>query len=185
MEQDPLECARSQLSCAEFVESDEAGSIPTAELRLLMDAYSREQILRRILFLDIDGVLNKGSGPMLPRLVAGLSRVVEATGCELVISSDWRLFGPLETIGSSLREAGYTGPDPIGSTPDYGTTAAPRGLEIAAWLAQAERVGVWAIVDDRDDMAECSHRLVRTLRSIGLDSTAEYRLIDLLSETPR
>jgi hypothetical protein len=84
--------------------------------------------MKRIIFLDIDGVLNSaqfraesttGEGVVIvngafdatahidPRRVARLNRLIEATNAEVVLSSSWRtLFGP-ERTQSSLRARGF------------------------------------------------------------------------------
>src|SRR5262245_22677615 len=59
----------------------------------------------RVLFLDVDGVLNHeaafttmklGPAPIDPACVAQLDRVVEATGAKIVLSSAWRNLPGLE-----------------------------------------------------------------------------------------
>ena len=65
--------------------------------------------MKKILFLDIDGVLNtqrwhkkmvEGHAPkdsfgydFDPEAVANLCRIIEATGAEIVISSSWKGYG--------------------------------------------------------------------------------------------
>lgn len=139
-----------------------------------------------ILFLDIDGVLNVVGGKTrkerhegIAKAVAQLRRVVSTTGCSIVLSSAWRLFNePFKAIRERL---GYTGPF-IGRTPDL--KGQPRGLEIAAWLAdQPHAPACWAVVDDTDhgEMEFVRHRFVHTNPYIGIGETEADRLIELLT----
>lgn len=128
----------------------------------------------KVLFLDIDGVLNsvkfykqsgkKGGllkdidGAALGRLL----RVVLSTDCKIVISSSWRIQHTHNDIREMLLNAGWPGtkgPPIIGSTPvhNWGRTDAHpgpplRGEEIKAWLDVAKDVTHYAIVDDDSDM---------------------------------
>ncbi len=54
----------------------------------------------KVLFLDIDGVVNnkrtkknfEGFTAIDPAMAALVQRIVQNTGCEIVLSSSWRLF---------------------------------------------------------------------------------------------
>lgn len=132
-----------------------------------------------VLFLDIDGVLNVVGSDDTENAVAQLRRVVSKTRCSIVLSSAWRLFKrPFTAIRERL---GYTGPF-VGSTPDL--KGQPRGLEIAAWLANQPIPPLrWAVVDDHDDMEFVRHRFVQTNPRIGLGETEADHLIAMLSGT--
>ena len=116
----------------------------------------------KILFLDIDGVLNSsrtvvarggfphGFSPVCKlrfdntalALVRNLCAVADVS---VVLSSSWRL---LHSHGEVANELDL----PImAATPNMG---GPRGAEIAAWLAQHPEVSTYAIVDDDSDMPE-------------------------------
>jgi Swiss Army Knife RNA repair-like protein len=88
----------------------------------------------RILFLDIDGVLNNPgtycSGapwrheegeqlrvPIEPSCMTRLNRLIAETGARVVISSSWRLFARWEDLGPALTRYGLVG-EVIGETPD-------------------------------------------------------------------
>lgn len=133
-----------------------------------------------MLFLDVDGVVKPSeAGPEIP--LAQLKRIVEATKCHIVLSSDWRLYDELPAVEAAMRsEFGYDGPKLYGATPDL--QGPPRGLEIAAWLAsQLEPADSWAVVDDRDELDFVRHRAVLTNPKLGLDEVAADRLIELLN----
>lgn len=87
----------------------------------------------KVLFLDIDGVLNnpgcwgpvalwrQGSGdqlqlPIAPECMIRLNRIVAETGVRIVISSSWRLFARFEDLGPALVRYGLVG-EVIGETP--------------------------------------------------------------------
>lgn len=135
--------------------------------------------IQPILFLDIDGVLNvAGSKSREP--TEQLHRVIRETNTRIVLSSMWRKMGLTTALTEIRNQLGYTGPNFIGATPDL--KGAPRGQEIAAWLASSPNpVGCWAVVDDDPDMPFVRHRFVQTNPRIGLDEVAADRLIELLT----
>jgi hypothetical protein len=135
----------------------------------------------KIIFLDIDGVLNseiyfieryknakKGDGDpsMLDEgLIKNLNDIVDKTGAEIVISSSWRASG-LDECNDKLTEKGLI-KKAISITPhlyfeknkyDY-SYSVPRGCEIKAWIEMNkgiinEKVSKlrYAILDDDSDM---------------------------------
>lgn len=58
----------------------------------------------RIVFLDFDGVINKGAGPWWPECVAELNRITDATGAKIVVHSTWRYGRTLDEIRSILTD---------------------------------------------------------------------------------
>ena len=91
-----------------------------------------------------------------------LNRILEQTGAEIVVSSDWRLYGTLEELGDYYLSQGLI-KRPIGFTPIIdefddsisqllrwrGSTAKARSLEIKRWL-EDNKVEKWVAVDDLD-----------------------------------
>jgi hypothetical protein len=138
----------------------------------------------KILFLDIDGVLNhhdwwrrRGELPdgssefdrrlhdLDPVAVGYLNEIVAATKVKVVISSTWRQHSSLSDLRGLLKKAGFIG-DLIDKTPRI---PAPRGREIQLWLDEALRdVESFVILDDDDDMEHLSYRLVKTSMFHGL-----------------
>lgn len=110
----------------------------------------------KVLFLDIDGVLNsrrsqmafgayphdfsaKGMACFDMVAVALVRRICRVSGCSIVLSSDWRYTTTAHAAANALDL-------PImGSTPQL---AGSRGLEINAWLNEHPEVTHYAIVDD-------------------------------------
>jgi two-component system, cell cycle response regulator DivK len=105
----------------------------------------------KVLFLDIDGVVNNKSTKknhqsvvnVEPVLVARVRRIVQNTGCKVVLSSSWRLFQ------SSRDEAEKKICKFADITP---ILRAPRGYEIKAWLTMHPETDHYAILDDADSI---------------------------------
>lgn len=116
----------------------------------------------KIIFLDIDGVLNsndwyvyrRDNVPMDsvhaqypfyeldPRAVKNLNRLINETGAKVVISSTWRLGRTISELQELLDSVGFIG-EIVGITPhlscklpyeDKGGYTIPRGCEIDWWL---------------------------------------------------
>lgn len=142
--------------------------------------------MRPVLFLDIDGVLNttyESMGTLDPRLIARLRYVVSASGCLVVLSSAWRKLYPLPQITDRLQQHGFVG-HLFACTPALyeGRQTAPRGHEIAAWMALAsigpDRI---AVVDDEPaGMGDLRSRLVQTDPNLGMTDTDAHKLVRLL-----
>ena len=122
----------------------------------------------KIVFLDIDGVLNTCEGLSMgldPRLVQELNVLIRRSGASVVVSSSWRIAG-LVRMRTMLREHGCVGPV-SGVTPILGPVE--RGLEIQAWLDRCRwRVSRFVILDDTDNMAHLRPHLIQTDYRKGL-----------------
>lgn len=140
----------------------------------------------RVLFLDIDGVLNRmGFHPgesvglrnwIEPELVRRLCDVLEATGARVVLSSDWRRDRELQLLQDELAAAGIDC-SLLGATPVLGQA---RWREIAAWMTEHD-VGPSSVVvvDDGFDMGPLASRFVRTSPLNGLDDDAVRSIVAL------
>jgi hypothetical protein len=143
----------------------------------------------RVLFLDVDGVLNSATtrpDPDRPGFaawldpvhLAPLNRVLVATAARIVISSSWRVGRSVDDLRTLLGNFGVTAPV-VGMTPVLAQR--PRAEEIAAWLEE-HPVAAYAIVDD-DVVAEegpLGERFVRTSMLRGLTEEHVPRLVELL-----
>ena len=97
----------------------------------------------KIVFLDIDGVLNHAATrhavsptdteplpiPIAPECMARLNRLIAETGAKIVISSSWRTFAGWQDLGPALVRHGLVA-EVIGETPDLPNNA--------TWLANWE-----------------------------------------------
>lgn len=123
----------------------------------------------KVIFLDIDGVLNSsrscaafGGFPFPGRkrerdwgkfdevAIGLLRRIVKQTGASCVLSSSWRL-GMSE--GEMLDLANRLGVPLIGRTRSNAGRE-PRGAQIQDWLDEHQDVQCYVIVDDDSDVLE-------------------------------
>jgi hypothetical protein len=151
----------------------------------------------KVLFLDIDGVLNHtalfeafqkaGLSPHCdemidPVCVRRLNRIIAETGAKVCISSTWRIGRTPAGMQQLLQRYGFVG-EVIGCTP-YFFDSRCRGREIKSWiLEQTETVDSVVILDDSDDMDPLMDKLVRTRLAVGLTDGAATRAIGLLNGT--
>ena len=114
----------------------------------------------KVIFLDIDGVLNlcyegrdEYGSFFHPHLVDNLRLLIEKTGAKIVISSTWRFSGL--TIMKEMWEKRELPGEVIGVTPNfmahYKTTLC-RGKEIDAYLEENKDIERYVILDDDSDM---------------------------------
>lgn len=153
----------------------------------------------KVLFLDVDGVLNNENSFRLAHTsmnvdgdcVLRLKRVIDATGAEIVLSSTWRLLR--EPARELRRWLDWAGVKPwVAVTPDLRRNSGRvfRGTEIKAWLeADAVTYGRgslaidrYAIVDDDGDMLPAQLPcFVQTSVYHGLTDADAGRLIAILN----
>jgi hypothetical protein len=145
----------------------------------------------KILFLDIDGVLNTpaylhgGKTPVTgmtaqaidPALVARVNQILAATGARVVISSTWRRYLMAEQLIWMLVSRGFEGLI-VGGTPHL--PRAERGAEIDAWLRANPGVTQFCILDDRGDMHPHMSNLVQTNEELGVTDDDVFVAIALL-----
>lgn len=138
--------------------------------------------MRRVIFLDIDGVLAPirrwdRYGDLDPGCMEVLNGIVARAGAEIVVSSTWRYGKTAAELQTMLTAAGFTG-RVVDVTPT-GTPGASRGDEISAWLARHEVSG-YVIIDDHVDVGELRPRLVQTHPAHGLRSADAPRVLATL-----
>lgn len=142
----------------------------------------------KILFLDIDGVVALeedphkrsivGDGITIPyswNLIAcgELRNILEATGCEVVLSSDWRKHYRLPEMRDifnyhSLQADRLVGYTPTSKEYKYGDNLGhARSLEINEWLA-LHGIRTWCAVDDLNLSSINAEKFVRTRGDDGL-----------------
>ncbi len=138
----------------------------------------------KFIFLDFDGVLNSkdflddkehyshpshAEGTHInPFNVQLINELVSKTGAEVVVSSTWRLSYSIDKLNEMLKSKGATFKI-IGKTPDLSKVSsgwggyASRGNEIQDYLDSLDlSPESFIIIDDIDNMAHLSHRLVLT-----------------------
>jgi hypothetical protein len=105
----------------------------------------------KVIFLDIDGVLNCKATrnprnlPYVvdPKLLRRFKRLLDRTGAKVVLTSTWR-YDPAGLF--SARRIGLPFIDVVPDMPKR-----PRRDEVLAWLKRHPRVTRYAILDDEDD----------------------------------
>lgn len=156
----------------------------------------------KILFLDIDGVLNyqefytrgRRDAPyplseICPVAINLLNKIVVETGCKLVISSTWRHSG-LEYCRNVLQECGCIG-DVVDITPSLNEKWTERGNEILKYLQDNQlykydeyyRINhCYAILDDDSDMLyQQRHNFFECSPLYGLTQDIAVRVIEFLN----
>jgi hypothetical protein len=142
-------------------------------------------VTRRVIFLDIDGVLAPirrwdRYGDLDPACVRVLNEIVASVGADVVVSSTWRHGKTVGELQELLEAEGFAG-CVIDKTPP-GAPGADRGDEIAAWLAE-HAVGGYVIIDDHGNMGELRTQLVLTHPARGLQPADAPRAIEILMAT--
>jgi hypothetical protein len=148
----------------------------------------------KIIFLDIDGVLNGDnteeetkSGCMFveDRLIRKLKRIISATKAKVVLSSDWRyhkdepiLNEDYLELQAKLEEYGI---EFFGWTPVI--SQEHRGLEIDAWLKKRSYISSFVILDDRFDMHPHNKNHVKVGYKTGLTDDDVEEAINILNGT--
>ncbi|MCM1224199.1 MAG: HAD domain-containing protein, partial [Lachnospiraceae bacterium] len=138
----------------------------------------------KVIFLDIDGVLNyeNSESKVEDEKVKLLKNIVDRTGAEIVLSSDWRywLEDPDEDIKLLLSVLEKYGLKMFSSTPI--TKHGYRGAEIYQWLNewQGEAVDRFVILDDNEDMKTYIDKLVQTDYECGLSYGNVEKAVKLL-----
>jgi hypothetical protein len=156
----------------------------------------------KVLFLDIDGVLNYddldynpqyqlwfgGDVPFCSYSLDILRLIVETFGYKIVLSTSWRYGFDQESelkLGDNCdrlvikRALGAYGLDWIDITPDlWGQPGFNRGKEIMAWLNVHPEVTSYIILDDmgNSQFPTCKENLIRTDHKRGL-TYHEYKKI--------
>jgi hypothetical protein len=159
---------------------------------------------KRVLFLDFDGVLlpfgmkapDNDPDWVSPRHVAHLNDVVAATDCDIVISSDWRKFDPLDRLVSFLVWSGFDFPDKVVDVTDDNrvfvddvdrdgnfdrrcVATNPRGTVIRKWITD-NGCDNFVIVDDNEVGDGMDGWLVQTDPTVGLTHDVAQTLIKRL-----
>ena len=108
--------------------------------------------MTKVLFLDIDGVVNSRATtsfrnnlyPIDPHMAFMVGKIQLDTDCEVVLSSSWRHHPDgIKAVEQSIVKI-------VDKTPMI--TSGVRGHEIQAWLDQHPEVTRYAILDDDSDM---------------------------------
>jgi len=151
----------------------------------------------KVIFLDIDGVLNRFEAYVSPEeweanhrngnqmepiekdKVSLINTLSKRTGANIVISSAWRLMYPWKTLVKILRDKGLKG-NIIGQTPYFPIAEKERGDEIKAWLVEHPEVTGYVVIDDRDDMSAVRDHFVQTNQETGITKREALQAFNIL-----
>lgn len=161
----------------------------------------------KIIFLDIDGVLNNHleadthltatvdkqyQGLYSPRCVDRLNSLVENTGAVIVLSSTWRLGLELSQIKLLLLSMGVKA-EVIGKTDYVEHSFTFRGNEIYKWIQDNEKeynlnefnYKSYVILDDDTDMLMCQqNNYVNCDPEIGMTDRVVHKSTAILNHSP-
>jgi Swiss Army Knife RNA repair-like protein len=143
-------------------------------------------VTRRVIFLDIDGVLAPirrwdRYGDLDPACIRVLNEIVACGEADVVVSSTWRHGRTVAELQGILEAAGFAGR--VLDTTPTDMTGASRADEIAAWLAE-HAVGAYVIIDDHADMGALHTHLVLTHPAHGLQPADGSRALAMLGRQP-
>lgn len=147
----------------------------------------------KVLFLDIDGVLNTDRQQwhcqmncITPidefgyefdhKAVDNLATILEETGAEIVISSSWKFLG-LQTLQKMWEDRKLPG-----TILDITSDGKSKGWEIDEWLMGCEsQVNRYAIIDDENDiLPKQLNHFVQTNSQFGITCKDAERVITIL-----
>ena len=142
---------------------------------------------RRLLFLDVDGVLNRyGSGhegKLDPELITNLNMLMFTCDLEIVLNSAWNAFG-VEKVRADFKAAGFETPKSI-----IGTTArnCGGGFPVRKYLIDNDIEGIpYIIIDDgTHNYGEMWCRLARCDGRKGFTTEVLRRAEDLVFKCAR
>lgn len=134
----------------------------------------------KVLFLDIDGVLNSRSStnfknnlwPIDYYMAFMVGKIKLDTGCEVVLSSSWRLHPDgFRIVNDTIVELFDKTPSALGGF---------RGEEIKSWLSDHPEVTKYAILDDDSDFYP-DQPLFKTSFESGLTEDIAKSVTDYLN----
>ena len=143
----------------------------------------------KIIFLDIDGVLNDGftilgTGKDFPTMdhLTCLKQIVDATGAEIVLSSSWRFYATYRNdVRNALKKVDLAFIDHTKELKD-------RATEIEEWLSRHPEAESFVILDDgrepdgKTSLKRLADNLVKTEWELGLLSEHVQQAIDILNK---
>lgn len=153
--------------------------------------------MKKIIFLDVDGVLNiqhdgvyytyQATGEFMEKhLVARLNYLIEKTGAEIVVSSSWRTM--TDALKEDLKKAGFKHEDKIlDITPDLHNQGFKRGDEILEWIdmyqnAKNETVH-YIVLEDEEDLSYIPEEyIIQTDQREGFSIKDLEKAIEVLGE---
>ena len=149
--------------------------------------------MKKVIFLDIDGVLNlcrqerdQYGSLFHPYYERNLRMIIDQTAAKIVISSTWRMSG-LEIMQEMWKERNLPS-EVIDITPSIHNSC--RGEEINYWLKN-NKVDAYCIIDDDSDMlisqfpyfvrTSNNHTHIGNIEGYGLTKECAENVINILN----
>ena len=138
----------------------------------------------KVIFLDVDGVLNSARDYYSIELSTDshlelLKELIDRTGAKIVLSSSWRM--GLSIRGNLVQRLADYNLEIYDTTPVLYFEGRKRGDEIRAWLDKHEDVVNFVILDDESDMCEFTKtNLVKTDTNFGLKRKNIEKAVEIL-----
>lgn len=148
----------------------------------------------RVVFFDIDGVLNSSNArvtrlptkdgesvavPTFDRTcVQRFNRLIHESRAQVVVSATWGQDFATRVLAQHLYQQGCVC-EVIGRTP-VAANWRPRGSDIADWLEWSSGLDAVCILDDHDDMLTLDRYLVQTEYGVGLQERHVQQALALL-----
>jgi hypothetical protein len=152
-------------------------------------------VIRPVVFLDVDGVLNgdrffADREPVVggelwteddldPSCIRVLNDLIQRSGACIVVSSSWRHHHSIDELRALFQRKGLIA-DIIDVTPRM--AGEPRGVEIATWLA-AYDTSQFVVLDDEVPSGGLAAHWVRTDATTGLVPADMNRAIGILTKS--
>ena len=148
----------------------------------------------KVVFLDIDGVLNcasDGIDKVNKRCVNEFNKIIDQTDAKIVISSSWRDIYKFDELCNILHSNGLKGKI-IGKTPSWKTSHnnnivgayGSRAEEIREWLEENKELDItkYAVLDDGFMDREMEPNFVQTDLTEGLDPDDVIKCVKILND---
>ena len=144
----------------------------------------------KIIFLDIDGVINSMSGlymrggqsimDLYVEHIQVLKWILDKTDARIVISSTWRIGMTVEELKRMFYNYGLPSRYIIDKTPRF--TGEQRGFEIKHWLDNCDvDVESFVVLDDDSDMDAVRDNFVQTKHDYGLTYVEGFKAVEMLN----
>ena len=139
----------------------------------------------KVLFLDVDGVVNcrktsnENGWPIDPFMAFLVARIVDKTGCKIVLSSSWRHSVDARFV---VRKRVMPFIDITPQSKKFEPDDFARGHEIASWLRANTDVTKYAILDDFDEfLPDQKPNFFKTSIEFGLTQEIADQVINHLN----
>lgn len=149
--------------------------------------------MNKIIFLDIDGVLNySGCKENAPSSALGVSKekikllkkIIDATGAKVVLSSTWRLDDGTKDYEYLIQRLREENVEIFGKTTDIYWSK--RGLEIEGWIENEDNIDGFVVLDDIEFSDfyrnKIKDHIVIIDYNVGLTEEDVERAIEILNE---